>query len=107
MYKRQLGNSDELAGARHRDAGGLALTARHVLPQHDARIIESLPAVAVPTLVVVGSLDTPFVNGANYLADRIPDAELAVVDGARHAPNVTHADEFDARLRTFLDARGL
>ena len=46
-------------------------------------------------------------KGADYLADHIPDAELAVVEGARHAPNLTHAAEFDTRLVAFLDGRGL
>ena len=102
-----LGPSEELASARHRDAVGLVLTARGVLPQLDARVIESLPSIDVPTLVVVGELDTPFLDGAHYMAAKIPAAELAVVEGARHAPNVTHATEFDARLRAFLDARAL
>jgi pimeloyl-ACP methyl ester carboxylesterase len=37
------------------------------------------------------------------MADKIPGAELVVIAGAGHAPNVTHTAEFDARLRTFLD----
>ena len=102
-----LGSSEELAGARHRGAAGLVHTAQGVLPQHDARVIESLPSIAVPTLIVVGALDTPFLDSAHYMAGRIPDAELAVLDGARHAPNVTHADEFDERLRSFLDRGGV
>ena len=101
-----LGRSEELAGARHRDATGLVHTARGVLPQHDARVIDSLPSISVPALVVVGALDAPFLDGARYMAGKIPGAELTVVDGARHAPNVTHADEFDERLRAFLDGRG-
>src|SRR5579859_7452796 len=40
----------------HRDVVGLAHTARLVMAQRDARVIESLPQIAIPTLVVVGEL---------------------------------------------------
>src|SRR6201988_2775194 len=42
-------------GANHRDAPGPARAARGMLPQRDARVIEMLPAIKVPSLVVVGA----------------------------------------------------
>ena len=36
------------------------------------------------------------------MADKIPDATLAVIDGAGHAPPVSHPDAFNAVLRSFL-----
>src|SRR5206468_7493958 len=45
--------SAEVRLARHRDASGLARAARGMLTQRDARVIESLPAVAVPSAVIV------------------------------------------------------
>jgi pimeloyl-ACP methyl ester carboxylesterase len=54
-------------------------------------------------LVVVGADDTRFLAGASYMAAKIPDATLAVIAGAGHAPNVTHAAEFDAHVLAFLD----
>ncbi len=101
-----LGRSDEVMMASHRDAAGLALSARRVLVQRDAAVIDSLRAIAVPTLVVVGSEDRAFRSGADYMAARIPGAELMVVPGAGHAPNLTHPEVFDDSLRRFVDRLG-
>jgi pimeloyl-ACP methyl ester carboxylesterase len=98
-----LGGSGELQAAVHRDASGLAHAARRVLTQSDASVLDSLPAIAVPVLVIVGEKDKRFLAGASYMAEKIPDATLVVVPGAGHAPNVTHTTEFDAHLRSFLD----
>jgi len=57
----------------------------------------------VPALVIVGEKDQPFVGASQYMAHKIPDARLAVIAGARHAPNVTHPERFDAELNAFLD----
>lgn len=97
-----LSDSEELSAGAHRDAAGLALAARGILRQHDARVIESLPAIDVPTLVVVGEHDTPFLDGCRYMAAKIPRADLAVIEGARHAPNVSHSAAFNGRMREFL-----
>jgi pimeloyl-ACP methyl ester carboxylesterase len=82
---------------------GLALAARGILTQHDAAVIESLPAVAVPTLVIVGSEDEPFLAGSHYMANKIPNSHMVVIDGAGHAPNVSHPAEFDSAVASFLD----
>jgi pimeloyl-ACP methyl ester carboxylesterase len=98
-----LGGSGELEAAAHRDATGLAHAARRVLTQSDASVVDSLPTIAVPVLVIVGERDKPFLAGSSYMADKIAGAELVVIPGAGHAPNVTHTAEFDAHLRAFLD----
>jgi pimeloyl-ACP methyl ester carboxylesterase len=101
-----LPGSDELSAGVHRSATGLALAARVVLRQSDGHVLEALPSIDVPTLVVVGERDTPFLNGSRYMADKIPDATLAVIDGAAHAPPVSHPEEFNAVLRSFLGGLG-
>ena len=88
---------------QHRDATGLAGAARGILIQHDARVLESLPAIGVPTLVVVGSDDEAFVPPARYMAAKIPGAEFVEFAGAGHAPNVTHTAQFDRRVLDFLE----
>ncbi|MGO9196409.1 MAG: alpha/beta fold hydrolase [Acidimicrobiales bacterium] len=98
-----LGQSAEVAGAAHRDASGLAMAARGVLVQHDARVIESLPAISVPTLVVVGSEDTPFLAAADYLAAKIPAARKVVLEGAGHAANIDRSDDFNHAVAEFLE----
>ncbi len=52
-----LPGSDELTAGVHRSADGLALAARGVLRQSDGHVLEALPTIAVPTLVVVGERD--------------------------------------------------
>ena len=93
----------ELSKGVHSSAVGLAISARNVLTQHDAHVIDGLPSITAPTLVVVGSDDAPFVKGSHYMASKIPDATLAVIDGAGHAPPVSHPAEFNRILRTFLE----
>ena len=87
---------------QHRDATGLAHSARGILTQHGARVLDSLPAIGVPTLVVVGSDDEAFVPAAKYMAAKIPGAVLVEIAGAGHAPNVTHSELFDRHLLDFL-----
>ena len=83
----------------HRDAGGLAHTARRVMAQHDAHVIDSLAQIAVPTLVVVGALDTNFLAAADYMAAKIPGARKVVLEGAGHAANIDAAEAFNAVVR--------
>ena len=79
----------------HRDATGLIRAARGILTQFDGQVIESLPGIAVPTLVIVGEDDTPFLDGSRYMAAKIPGAELAVIPDAGHAPNISNPAEFE------------
>jgi pimeloyl-ACP methyl ester carboxylesterase len=90
----------------YRDASGLVLTARHVLKQHDGRVMESLPSITVPTLVLVGADDAAFLGSSQYMAAKIPGAELAVIDGAAHAPPVSQPAAFSAALLGFLGRHG-
>lgn len=67
----------------------------------DARPL--LPDIDVPTAVVVGSADTltpPPMSEA--MAEAIPDAELAVLDGAGHLSNLEEPEGFTAVLRAAL-----
>src|ERR1700712_4273307 len=66
--------SRERSSVSHRDATGLARAAHGMLTQRDARVIESLPDVKVPALVVVGADDTPFLAASDYMATKIPGA---------------------------------
>jgi pimeloyl-ACP methyl ester carboxylesterase len=97
-----LGSSDEVRAASHRSADGLARAARGILPQHDGKVVDHLPDIGVPTLVVVGSEDRPFLSAAVYMSSKIPGAEQVIVEGAGHAPMITHADTFEREVHTFL-----
>lgn len=62
-----------------------------------------LREIAVPTLVIVGSLDeyTP-VSDAELLQREIPDAQLVVIEGVGHMPNIEAPDSFNSAVAAFL-----
>jgi pimeloyl-ACP methyl ester carboxylesterase len=96
------GLSAERALARHRSADGLALAARGMLTQRDAAVIDSLPDIAVPSLVIVGANDTPFLAAADYMAAKIPGAEKVVIADAGHAANIDQPQAFNSAVTGFL-----
>lgn len=95
--------SAERASVTHRNAKGLALAARGMLAQRDARVIESLPTIKVPSLVVVGADDTPFLAASDYMAAKIPGAQKVVVPNAGHAVNIDQPQAFIDAVLPFLD----
>ena len=97
------GVSAEVQVARHRSAQGLAHAARGMLAQKDARVIETLPKIAVPTLVLVGENDTQFRTSADYMAAKIPGAQKVILDQAGHAANIDQPAAFNSAVRAFLD----
>jgi pimeloyl-ACP methyl ester carboxylesterase len=94
--------SAETREAPHRDAKGLARAARGMLAQRDARVIESLPDIKVPSLVVVGANDTPFLKASDYMAAKIPRAQKVIIPGAGHAANIDQPELFNAAILNFL-----
>ena len=97
-----LDSGQEAWAGSHDSAAGLARAARTMLVQRDAQVFELLTEVAVPTLVLVGSEDRAFRAAAEVMAARIPGAQLVVVEGAGHAPNVDRPEVVNAALREFL-----
>ncbi len=93
----------EVTLARHRSAQGLAHAARGILGQKDARVIESLPSISVPTLVLAGAGDKQFLPSIDYMAAKIPGAEKVILEGAGHAANIDQPEAFNAAVRSFLD----
>lgn len=86
---------------RDTDPAGAAAAQRARAHRPDYR--PALAAVAVPAAVVVGTEDrfTPIAD-ARTIADGIPGAELTVVDGAAHMPNLERPEVFDAALARLL-----
>jgi sigma-B regulation protein RsbQ len=65
-----------------------------------------LPAVPVPTLVLQCSDDVIApVSVGEYVASRMPDAELVVLAATGHCPNLSAPAETIAAMRAFLSAR--
>jgi len=92
----------ETREALHRNAIGLALAGRGMLTQRNARVIESLPNIKVPSLIVVGANDMPFLKAADYMSAKIPNAQKVVISGAGHAANIDQPAVFNDAILNFL-----
>jgi len=101
-----LGASTEVraTGKYHKSAQGLAHAARGMLAQVDDRVINHLPDIRVPTLVIVGEQDEPFRGPSDYMAAKIPGARLEVIPNAGHAANLDNPEAFNRVLLAFLDS---
>lgn len=101
------GQSAEQTLAKHKDVLGLAYAARNMLTQNTARVIESLPLIAVPSIIVVGSDDEPFLIASDYMALKIPNAEKVMIPQAGHAANIDQPEFFNKSILGFLETHNL
>ena len=97
-----LGSGAEVRITTHRSAIGLAKAARGMLAQFDARVMESLDKIPMPTLVLVGANDTPFLNASDYMAKKIPNSTFVTIPEAGHAANLDQPAPFNAAVSAFL-----
>lgn len=95
------GGSETRLGT-HRSARGLAGAARGMLAQFDDSLIQSLPTIKAPTLVLVGSEDKNFLGAADYMTAKIAGAQKAVIGGAGHAANLDRPKAFNQAVGDFL-----
>lgn len=95
--------SSEMDPSEHRSATGLAMAAGGMLVQRDSAVIDSLPEIAVPTLVVVGEKDRGYLAASDYMAHKIPGAERVVIAHAGHAVNLHQPDHFNDAVGSFLE----
>jgi 3-oxoadipate enol-lactonase len=90
--------------ARHRPTSRGALSHLGATIYHDT--VSRLGRIRAPTLVMHGDRDAmaPLAN-ARLLAERIPDAELAIIGGAGHAYALERPEESYAALAGWMDRR--
>jgi 3-oxoadipate enol-lactonase len=63
-----------------------------------------LKEIRVPTLVLVGDLDTPRTLAASRtLAEEIDGARMVIIEGAAHLPSMEHPAEFNRHVLSFLN----
>jgi pimeloyl-ACP methyl ester carboxylesterase len=98
-----LGTSREVLASRHRSAEGLARAARGMLTQHNSAVIDSLPTISVPSIVIAGADDHPFLIATDYMAKKIPGAQKVIIPNAGHAANIDQPAAFNAAVLAFLD----
>ncbi len=94
--------SKEMATSTHRSADGLVRAGRGMLTQKDARVMNVLPTIAVPSLIIVGADDTPFLAASDYMATKIPGAKKVVIPNAGHAANIDQPEAFNRAVVGFL-----
>lgn len=71
-------------------------------PSQKSRLSE----ISVPTTVIAGEYDAPFVPAAREMHQRIEDSRLAIIPDAAHSPQYENADVWrDEILRHFADLR--
>ena len=97
-----LANLRELLFSRgepHPDAlrGGLEIL-------RDADLRGALPEIRQPTLAIAGERDklTP-PEASHYLAQTLPNARVVEIEGAAHAPFLSHPQIFIQHLKSFLN----
>ena len=69
----------------------------------DADLRATLPHIAQPALLIAGGRDRLTPPGAShYMARVMPSARLVEVQGAAHAPFLSHPDIFVGQVKSFL-----
>jgi len=87
------------------DPAGIAAAALGIADRPDSR--PDLPTISVPTLVVTSDRDRLIPREASApLADAVPGAELAVIEGAGHLSNVERPEVFATLVRRFRERIG-
>ncbi len=74
--------------------------ARQLLDQEDR--LDRLVAVTSPTLVMVGEEDAPFIGASEAMARAIPGAQLRVIPGGGHSPQLEAPDAWWDAVSSFL-----
>lgn len=67
-------------------------------------VLESLKAVSVPTTVMVGELDKPFLGPSRAMAKALPNATLVTIPHAGHSPQYENTEAWQFALETHLDS---
>ena len=89
------------SGEKHASTG-LRLAARGILTQQDSLVLDAMPGIAVPTLVLAGADDTPFLKATDYMAAKIPGARKVIIDKAGHTANLDQPETFNRVVTAFL-----
>jgi 3-oxoadipate enol-lactonase len=65
-------------------------------------VVDDLARVVVPTLVICGEKDEPFLDPSRQMHEAIPGSELVIIPGAGHGPQMETPAEFNRVLTQFL-----
>jgi pimeloyl-ACP methyl ester carboxylesterase len=103
-----IGRNPELPAARTAAAAileqsphGLAQFGRHVAGLAPS-VIDELPGILQPALVVVGEDDEAYLQAAQVMNAKLPNSRYEVIAGAGHIVNIEATDLFNALVLDFL-----
>ncbi len=96
-------STPERSQVTHRNADGLARAARGMLAQRNSDVFHSLDSIKVPSIIIVGADDKPFIAATDYMTKKIPGAQKVVIPNAGHAANIDQPQAFLDGLMPFLD----
>jgi 3-oxoadipate enol-lactonase len=65
-------------------------------------VVGDLAKVSVPTLIICGEKDEPFLEPSRQMHEAIPGSELVIIPGAGHGPQMEMPAEFNRALAEFL-----
>jgi len=65
-------------------------------------LLDDLASITVPTLIICGEQDEPFLEPSRDLQKAIPGSELMIISGAGHGPQMETPGEFNKALIAFL-----
>ena len=92
----------DLEDRRRNTVSGLASSLRMAGTGAQPPLWDRLGELRMPVLVIAGALDTKFVALAERLAAVIPNATLAIVEGAGHAVHLERPADVLAEVKAFL-----
>ena len=65
-------------------------------------LLGAVGAISVPTLIICGEKDEPFLEPSQRMHEAIPGSELVIIEGAGHGPQMETPGEFNRALSEFL-----
>ena len=104
-YRRKVAQDPDYArrGDRNLRASSPAMFAAMLMAiSGEGDRLAELTAIDVPTLVLVGEQDEPFLEPSREMAAAIPGARLVVVPGGGHSPQLEATDAWWDALSGFL-----
>lgn len=89
-------------GIRAQNPAGVARFGRHVAGLAPP-VIDALPEIKAPALVVVGAEDKAYLRAAEVMAAKLPQSRYECIEGAGHIVNIEATDTFNGLVLEFLE----
>ena len=97
-----LSGGAEVGESHQGSAKGLANAARGMLTHVDAKVIDNLSNIDVPTIILVGANDANFIGAGEYMNKKVKDTMHFVIADAGHGCNVEQPEQVNSALAEFF-----